>query len=324
MVVSWPTCSDEAVCISAPSYHIRQRDCRTSFANLTISRSIPRVSVFGDLVGAATPVAQMREHPHTVQLELIGADLVLYAGRPGSAAYEALSRAFVGPMDVGMVAGSSGWQLAASGLLLPKRESASLLTITVPPLPAYRIVAPETVAIAVPAEAILQHDSMLPSSASFIVTAAPGIAKLSGTLLHKNATTRTAPPQVGGKSLDIQLLGDSWTPSIGTDDALRRKVVEGMRSAQSESLGWNALIEKELMRGGAVSVVPPGGGNVTVEYVGIGNLSLYLLDDYTLRLDLPVNAPYSISTPETISVTVPSAAPRLCLRGHQGVASAAN
>ena len=68
------------------------------------------------------------------------------------------------------MAGTSGWQLAASGLLVARRENASHLTLTVPPLPAYRIVSPETVTVTVPGDAILQHDDTLPDLATFVVS----------------------------------------------------------------------------------------------------------------------------------------------------------
>ena len=195
---------DEPVRIGAPFWATSDNvSAVPSFANLTIARSIPRVSVVGGLLSQETPVAEMRQQPHTVQLVLDGADWELDAGKRGSPAFAALSRAFVGPADVGLVAGTSGWQLAASGLLVARRENASHLTLTVPPLPAYRIVSPETVTVTVPGDAILQHDDTLPDLATFVVSATPGTASLSGSLLFKNATTRMGPPVVARKDLEM-------------------------------------------------------------------------------------------------------------------------
>ena len=47
--------------------------------------------------------------------------------------------------------------LAASGLLTSRRWNATHLSLTVPPLAAYDIAAPETVEVTVPAAALLQH-----------------------------------------------------------------------------------------------------------------------------------------------------------------------
>ena len=42
---------------------------------------------------------------------------------------------------------------------------------------------------------------------------------------------------------DVRLLADTWVPAVAHDDELRRALVGGMRSAQAEAHGWNALID---------------------------------------------------------------------------------
>lgn len=140
----------------------------------------------------------------------------------------------VGPADVGMVAGVAGWQLAATGELRPRRINASHLLLRIPPLPAYRIAAPETVQLTVPAAALMQHHRALVDLGYFFtVTATPGTASLGGSLLHKNASTRLAPPTIAGRTLEIRLLGDTWQPTLESNDDLRRAV---RRAALDSSL----------------------------------------------------------------------------------------
>ena len=304
--------ADEAVQIDAPWWAVESNvTADPSYANLSIGVSVPRVDVRGRLAGGAIPVAELRALPHELQLVLSGADWRLDAGEAGSAAYDALSRAIVGPTSgVGVASGTSGWQLAASGLLRARRENASHLTLVVPPLPAYRIASPEEVHVRVPAEAILQHHAHIERVASFTVLATPGSASLDGSLLAKNTSTREGRPVVGGKSLEVRLSRDTWLSSLAHDDALRRALVRGIRSSQTSPAGWNALVDLELARDGLVRRVPPGGDerNATLVPVGLGNLSLRLIDATTLRLTLPVDAPYSIPAPETVSVTIPAEA----------------
>ena len=299
----------EAVSILAPYWATADNvSAVPRYANLTIDVSVPRVAVRGELVdGAVVRVADLRRRAHTLELVLDGCDWKLDAGRPGSAAFVALSRALVGPNDgVGMIAGEAGWQLAGSGQLLATRVNASHLTLTVPPLPAYSIASPETVVITVPGPALLQHHSTLPALGSFVVLATPGSASLGGSLLHKNATTRLEPPRVGGKTLEVRLLADSWVSTLSSDGALRRKVVEGMRSAQSELVGWNALVDAELAREGSVLVPATATRNATRVPIGLGNLSLSVVDERTLQLTLPAASSYAPRAPETITVTVPA------------------
>ena len=73
-------------------------------------------------------------------------------------------------------------------------------------------------------------------------------------------------------------------------------------------MGWNVLMDAELAREGTVWMPGVAGGNASFVPVGLGNLSLDVLDTSTLRLTLPVIAPYAILAPETVEVVVPAAA----------------
>eukprot|EP00966_Prymnesium_polylepis_P237592 5495201-Prymnesium_polylepis.1 len=108
-----------------------------AYANLTIVHSVPTVGLGGDLVGGRVAEEALRSVTHRITMVLEGSDWHPDAGSLGSTAYEALSRAVVGPTDVQMVPGRSGWMLAGTGLLQAQRHNASHLTLLVPPLPAY-------------------------------------------------------------------------------------------------------------------------------------------------------------------------------------------
>ena len=301
---------EEAVSIGAPWWATANNvSAVPPYSNVTVRISTPRVTAFGELIGQSVPTASLREQTHEVILALEGCDWHLDAGRAGSPAYEALSSALVGPNDAEMTSGRSGWQLAGSGMLKARRENASHLTLIVPPLPAYRISSPETVRVTVPAAALLQHHvDIRQTDYSFVALATPGRAKLGGSLLHKNASTRLAPPTIASKSLEVRLIADTWLPAVDSDESLRRAIVLGMRSDQNEEHGWNALIGHELSRDGGEWVMPEGGGNATYVGRGIGNLSLALSDESTLSLTLPAEMSYTVRQPETVRVVVPAAA----------------
>ena len=304
----------EAVSIGAPYWVTADNiTAEPAYANLTLDMSVPAVDVLGELVGGSVAVGELRARSHSLQLVLSGGEWALDAGRPGHAAYDALSRALVGPQDVGLAAGSSGWQRAASGLLRASRDNATHLTLTIPPLPAYRIDAPETVHVTVPSAALLNHHLALEYGlGSFVVRATAGSATLAGDLLHSNSSTRRDPPSVAGRSLEVRLLADTWAAALASDDALRRVVVMGMRSAQAEVSGWNAILDFELARNGDVTRADPANSSLSIQVpIGLGNLTLQVLDATTLRLTLPTFGPaiaYAIREPEAIEVTIPAAA----------------
>lgn len=169
----------EAVAVGAPWWATAANlTAVPPYANFSFVASTPRVTVLGDLIGRSVRVADLAARSHTMLFVLSGGEWHLDAGRPGHAAYLALSRALVGPAEVGLEAGTSGWQLAASGLLRATRLNATHLELTVPPLPAYRIDSPEEVEVTVPASAVLNHHVELRGLGSFTVRATAGRATL--------------------------------------------------------------------------------------------------------------------------------------------------
>ena len=65
------------------------------YHNFSVDVSVPHVTALGEFIGGTVGVRELREESHDVMLVLAGCDWDLDAGRPGSAAYDALSRAMV-------------------------------------------------------------------------------------------------------------------------------------------------------------------------------------------------------------------------------------
>lgn len=89
----------------------------------------------------------------------------------------------------------------------------------------------------------------------------------------------------GGKTIILNVTGDTWVAAGGTFDAERQNIINGLTSAQSELLGWNNVV-KALQ--GVSGVVRTSNSVVTI------------------TLDAQIT--YSITAQETITVTVPSTA----------------
>lgn len=108
----------EPVLIAAPWWSTAHNvSADPSYLNMTVAVSVPTVSISGDLVGSEVTEASLRSRSHSIQMVLEGCDWTLDAGRPGSSAYVALSRAVASSSVAEMSPGRSSWMLAASGLL---------------------------------------------------------------------------------------------------------------------------------------------------------------------------------------------------------------
>lgn len=105
---------------------------------------------------------------------------------------------------------------------------------------------------------------------------------LSGTI---TASTSQTDIVAGGKTIILTVTGDTWVASGATFNAQRQNIINGMTSAGSDLLGWNNVV-KALQ--GVAGVVRTSDSVVTIT--------------------LDAQATYSISTAETITVTVPGTA----------------
>ena len=109
-----------------------------------------------------------------------------------------------------------------------------------------------------------------------------GLAVLTGTA---TASITEADVVTGGKTIIITLTNDEWVAAGATFDAQRQNIINGIDSAQSEALGWDAVPKATQ---GVAGVVRTSATVVTVT-----------LDAF---------ATYDITAQETITVTVPATA----------------
>lgn len=112
--------------------------------------------------------------------------------------------------------------------------------------------------------------------------APPALAAITGTA---TATIDEDDVTAGGKTIIITLTGDQWLASGGDFNGSRQSIIDGLDSAQVESLGWNLEVrDKEVV----TAVVRTSPTVVTITLTASGS--------------------YDITAQETITVTVPSTA----------------
>ena len=89
----------------------------------------------------------------------------------------------------------------------------------------------------------------------------------------------------GGKTIILTLTGDTWVAAGATFDAQRQNVIDGLDSAQTETLGWNNEVrDKEVVT------------------------SVARTSDTVVTITLTAGAAYDITAQETITATIPATA----------------
>ena len=89
----------------------------------------------------------------------------------------------------------------------------------------------------------------------------------------------------GSQEITITLVSDTWVADDGTFAGIRQDIIDGLDSAQSETLGWNNEVRDK-------------------EVVG----SVVRTSDTEVTITLTASASYDITADETITVTVPASA----------------
>lgn len=89
----------------------------------------------------------------------------------------------------------------------------------------------------------------------------------------------------GGKTIILTVTGDTWVASGGTFDGQRQNIIDGMVSAQSETNGWNNVVQALQGVAGVVRT-----------------------SDSVVTITLDAQATYLITATETITVTIPATA----------------
>lgn len=108
-------------------------------------------------------------------------------------------------------------------------------------------------------------------------------AAIGGTVV--STTLRESDIVAGGKTIVITLSGDTWVAAGATFDAQRQNIINGLNSDGSETNGWNNVVRAGL----AVTAVVRTNNSVCT-------------------ITLSAFASYNITSPETITVTIPSTA----------------
>ena len=127
------------------------------------------------------------------------------------------------------------------------------------------------------------------SSSRRIISQPNLAAAITGTVTTATETDIVA----GGKTIIITLTGDTWIAAGALSfDLVRQDIIDGLTSAQSETLGWNNTVK--ILQG--VS--------------GVARTS-----DTVVTITLDAQVTYSITADETITVTVPASA----LTGAQAI-----
>ena len=177
----------------------------------------------------------------------------------------------------------------------------SVLTVTVPPANGFSILAPETVRLTLPAAAV---STLLPSPVSgfVIVNATPGNATLVGGLattpsedyIRNTVSGSTRTNGQIGQYVDVVLEDDYWTPLT-----LLRGL--GCTVTTQRSTGTCFMEPEARVRLYAYGD-EPNGWNAVVSHL-ITEASV--LNNQTLRMQLPRAESYEITAPEVLHVEVP-------------------
>ena len=228
----------------------------------------------------------------------------------------------------------NGW----NAVVLPALASASWLvspgsadlTILLPRLPAYSILAPETVEVAVHASLLLSGRGRLASPSRFVVHPEAGRPSLACSLLrephtrhYRNATSEgqagqgqaelaeqgsgailgPTPPDLAETTFNASMLREPRTDGGGLYHAL---VLQLDGDVFLPQLGKEGELSALLLRSLTSDQNEPGGWNAVLS----PNLTHALLDrpsESSVRLTIPPAAGYNISEPETIRVVLPGA-----------------
>lgn len=89
----------------------------------------------------------------------------------------------------------------------------------------------------------------------------------------------------GGKQIVLTVIGDTWVAAGAAFNAIRQDIIDGLDSAQSETLGWNNEVRDKEVVGAVVRT-----------------------SDTVVTITLTASPAYDITANETITVTIPATA----------------
>ena len=218
---------------------------------------------------------------HTLTMKLTGGTWLPTVGLEGAA-----SSALLGGLRSAQDE-AQGWNGAIQPLLTSvelARLDDTTVEVTIPQRAGYDIASPETITLTVPPEATHAAQAL---TASEVITILPmaGSGRCAGNLM--TAGNDASVQAVGALTLELRLTDESWVEPL-TDEVLGA-LLGGIRSQQYEVGGWNAIIGPKLL-------------------AHIASTNITRVSDTLLSIEVDSTASYDISTPETITVSVPSIA----------------
>ena len=168
------------------------------------------------------------------------------------------------------------------------RTSDTVVTITLAAQAGYDITADETITATIPASAVVLGGPYV-GSPTFDILIDP-TAAVTGTA---TATIVEEDVIAGGKTIIVDIVGDTLQPNGMEFDSARQAIIDGLTSAQSEVTGWNNEVRDKLL---VATVVRNSATRYTVT--------------------LSAQAGYDITAQEEITVRVPGVA---LVLNNQGV-----
>eukprot|EP00163_Fabomonas_tropica_P034660 TRINITY_DN96_c0_g1_i7.p1 TRINITY_DN96_c0_g1~~TRINITY_DN96_c0_g1_i7.p1 ORF type:complete len:4713 (-),score=554.72 TRINITY_DN96_c0_g1_i7:428-12508(-) len=180
---------------------------------------------------------------------------------------------------------SNGWNAIVKPSLTftsVDRVSDTVVNITLPPFSNYAISAPESIAVLVPAAALVNDGPLTATPSLTIANAPPASARLSGSFLLSAFQTETNVIS-GGNFITLELIGDTWVPTVGNDNPITTALLQGLTSSTSSSHGWNSVIRPALTHANVVRV-----------------------SNRVVNITLPAFPYYAIAADEVVSALIPS------------------
>ena len=210
----------------------------------------PTATILSALLPTFTEFEVQSMAPFVLQVKLTGAtfarDLAEY-----TAVGVARSKALLAGLQPS-AAQPSGWAaVVAPGLQFAHvaRLGDTLANITIPQFGTYYLAGPETISLTVPSLAITYEPAEVVAAPVMVITPLAVSATLGGSLLappnHNEGALRAAAPF----TIEITISGTSWGRYTQVNDGgsgPTSALLAGIRSAQDEPSGWNAIVRPVL------------------------------------------------------------------------------
>ena len=279
-VVSYAITATETITVTVPTAAIVYGLALTSTPTFNITATSITAAVSGTIGNNATE-QEVRDGEGTIVITL-SEDTWESGGT-----FDAQRQAIINGLDSAQ-SETYGWNAevqARLGVGSVVRTSNTIVTITVSggEVGNFRITADETITVTVPAGALVISGSNVTATPTFAITAATESSAVTGTIGNGGTEQEV---REGDETIIITLSGTTWiTNTEGLFNAQRQAIIDGIDSAQSEAAGWDVQVKAAL----DVSTVVRTSNTV-------------------VTITLTSRPLYSITSTETITVTVPAAA----------------